>query len=85
MQTPTIVKQTRDYMIVKIPLPRHTAAAPQPFHPTMLAQKANGKLTLAEKRLWKIIQDGEREYREGKTIRARSIDEALKTHARKKN
>ncbi len=80
MQTPTIVKKTQDYLLVKIPLPRGNGGR--------LATDKQGdrnRMTAAEKRLWGIIQEGEREYREGKTVRARSIDEALKTHARKKD
>ncbi|MEK7541948.1 MAG: hypothetical protein AAB533_03815 [Patescibacteria group bacterium] len=80
MQPPAIVKQTKDYLLVKkIPLPRGAGdRLPTDKH-------ENGGMTMAEKRLWGIIQDGEREYRAGKTIRARFIDEALKIHARKKN
>lgn len=79
MQTPTIVKQTKDYMLVKIPLPK------RPDFNLRTVPK-NGKMTIAEKGLWKTIREGEREYREGKTIRANSIDEALKIYEqRKKN
>lgn len=76
MQTPTIVKQTKDYMLVKIPLPKKGVFEPKP-------QKT--KIGPMEKKLWRIIQEGEKEYREGKTIRAKSIDEAIKMYERKKN
>lgn len=68
-------------MLVKIPLPRQVqiVASPIPREPR------TAKMNRAEKLLWKTIQEGEREYREGKTIRARSVDEALKIHARKKD
>lgn len=79
MQTPTIVKQTKDYMLVKIPLPPQKNGAYAPVH------EKPKKMSRAEHRLWGIIRDGEQEYRAGKTIRARSIDEALKSHARKKS
>ena len=78
METPTIVKQTKQYLIVKIPLPvQERGIVEVPEKPK--------KMSHAEQRLWGIIQEGEREYRERKTIRAQSIDEALKIHARKKN
>jgi hypothetical protein len=77
MQTPTIVKETKDYLLVKIPLPSRTYFR--------RAEPEKEKMTSAEKRLWKIIQDGEREHKEGKTIKAASIDEALKIYERRKN
>lgn len=83
MQTPTIVKQTKDYFLIKVPLPKRGTALVRP--------QKNDKMTIAspllaakaEKRLWKVIQEGEKEYCEGKTIRASSIDEALKVYERK--
>ena len=82
MEMPTIVKQTKEYLRIKVPLPASAPAAPYPVPRTA---PRGAKMTTTEKRLWGIIQDGEREYREGKTIRARSIDGALKIHARKEN
>lgn len=79
METPTIVRQTRHYILVKIPL------SPQKDRAYTPVLEKPRKISRVEQRLWGIIQEGEREYREGKTIRARSIDEALKVHARKKN
>lgn len=76
MREPTIVRQTKDYLLVKIPLTGGTDLKSPPT-------PKNGKMTMAEKRLWRIIQEGEREYREGKTISARSIDEALKIYERR--
>ncbi|OHA12425.1 MAG: hypothetical protein A3J10_03265 [Candidatus Sungbacteria bacterium RIFCSPLOWO2_02_FULL_54_10] len=78
METPTIAKQTKQYLIVKIPLPVQEREI-------IVVPEKSKKIGRAEQRLWGIIQDGEQEYRERKTIRARSIDEALKIHARKKN
>lgn len=75
MQMPTIVKQTKDYLLIKVPLPKRGTAL---VHP----QKSD-KMTTTEKRLWHIIQEGEKEYREGKTIRASSTDEALKIYERR--
>lgn len=77
MQTATIVKQTKDYMLIKVPLPRGTDFKPTQIH-------KNGRMNAAEKRLWRIIQEGEREYRDGKTISAHSIDEALKIYERRR-
>lgn len=75
MEMPTIVKQTKYYLLIKVPLPKRGTAL---VHP----QKSD-KMTPAEKRLWHIIREGEREYREGKTIRADSTDEALKIYERR--
>ena len=77
METPTIVRKTKDYLLIKVPLPKQ--------QPTSIVVPKNGKMTTAEKRLWTVIQEGEREHREGKTIRARSTDEALKIYERKKD
>ncbi|MBI4137666.1 MAG: hypothetical protein HY472_00240 [Candidatus Sungbacteria bacterium] len=77
MDAPRIVKQTRDYMLVKIPLPKEGERVS--FEPA----KKTGKLTKKEERLWKIIQEGERDVREGRTISAPSIDEALRRYAKK--
>ena len=73
MQTATIVKQTKDYLLIKVPLPRGADLESRP-----------AKTTPAEQRLWNTIQEGEKEYREGKTIRAKSIDEALEIYERRK-
>ena len=77
MDAPTIVRQTKDYLLVKIPLPSR-----ENFRPPK--QSTNGKMTAAEKRLWMAIQEGEREHRLGKTIEASSIDEALEIYERRK-
>jgi len=79
MHGPSVGKTIRDYMLIKVPLPK-----PKPEGVVFGPVRKTGRLTRAEKRLWKIIQEGEREYREGKTISARSTDEALKMHARRK-
>lgn len=76
MKTSTIVKTTKDYLLLKVPLP-------QGAHFEVGPVRKNRRLTRAEKWLWKIIQEGEREYREGKTIAARSSDEALKQYERR--
>ncbi len=76
MKTPTIVRQTKNYLLVKIPLPKgsnlHTHA-----------KSGIDKMNAAEKRLWKVIQEGERDVRAGRVITARSIDEALKKYAKR--
>lgn len=76
METATIVKQTKDYMLIKVPLSKGMNFKPKPTH-------KNGPMNAAERRLWRIIQQGEREYRKGKTIKADSIDEALKIYERR--
>ena len=78
MQTPTIVKQTKDYMLIKVPLPKGVGLG----YPALPKKSV---MTAAERELWDIIQEGEQEYREGKTIRAESIDEAIKLYDRQKN
>ena len=77
MKTPTIVKTTKDYLLVKIPLPKQEGLR-------IRSVRKTGRLNPAEKKLRKIIQEGEREYREGKTTAARAIDEALKLYDRRK-
>lgn len=79
METPTIVRQTKHYMLVKISLPRQVQIGAS----SIPRELRTAKMNRAEKRLWGIIHDGEREYQTGKTIRARSIDEALKNHVQK--
>ena len=74
METPTIVKKTKEYLLIKVPLPK----ADGKETPVVKTRK----MTHAETRLWKTIQEGEKEYRGGKTIRAQSIDEALKIYER---
>lgn len=76
METPTIVKRTKKYLLIKIPLAQQgTVVAPSQKH----------KMTRAEKRLWDIIQEGEKEYREGKTIRAENVYEAMRLYAKRKD
>jgi len=76
MNTPTIVRQTKDYMLIKVPLPQRSVLSTRGVH--------NVKTTMAEKRLWRIIQGGEKEHRTGKTIKASSVDEALKIYEHRK-
>lgn len=76
MQTATIVKQTKDYMLIKVPLPKRDTL---PVHNGRIE-----KMTAAEKRLWRIIQEGERDVKAGRVITARSIDEALKKYAKRR-
>lgn len=75
MEVPTIVRKTKDYLLIKVPLPK--------LDDTVLRVRKNNKMTPAGKRLWKVIREGEKEYREGKTIRASSIDGALKIYERR--
>lgn len=75
METPTIVKQTKSYMLVKIPLPRMedaVFASPAP------------RITKSERAFLQILQRGEKEYQEGKTISASSIDKAMRIYAKRK-
>ena len=75
MSAPTIVKQTKDYMLVKIPLPK---GGDFEFQPARAVK--NGLMTKAEKRLWKHIQEAERDVKEGRVISAKSIDEAMRKY-----
>ena len=76
MDAPTIVRQTKDYLLVKIPLPKDRNLA-------FPANKAtNGKMAVAERKLWKIIKEAEEDIRRGRVITAPSIDEALKRYAK---
>lgn len=76
MEIPTIVKRTKKYLLVKIPLAEQGM---------VVVPSKKAKMTRAEKRLWDIIQEGEKEYREGKTIRAGNIYEAMKLYAKRRN
>ncbi len=62
MKTPTIVKTTKDYLLVKIPLPQR--AAPK-----------RAKQDLTAEQVLKIVAEGEREYRSGKIKPIRSLRE----------
>lgn len=64
------MKRTKDYMLIKVPLPKGAGFKPAPIH-------KNGPMNAAEKRLWRTIQEGERDLRKGRTIIASSIKEAL--------
>lgn len=75
METPTIVRRTKDYMLIKVPLPKRDILPNR--------RGRNGKMTPAEKRLRMAIQEGERDVKAGRVITARSIDEALKKYAKR--
>ena len=78
MDTPTVVRQTKDYLLIKIPLPKGDDL-------TYRLKTKGDKTTTAEQKLWKIIQEGEKEHRLKKTITARSSKEALRIYERRKN
>lgn len=74
MHAPTIVKQTKSYMLIKVPLPvREEAVFASPIR----------HLSKSERALLRVIQDGEKEYWEGKTVSASSIDDALNIYERR--
>lgn len=79
METPTIVKQTKNYMLVKIPLPRQTQA--------VLTSAVQGTplpaITAAEKRLRKALQESERDVKAGRVITARNITKALRRYEKR--
>lgn len=75
MNTPTIVRQTKNYMLIKIPLPKEDTPP--------INNGRGWKMTAAGKRLWKAIQEGARDVKAGRVITARSIDEALKKYAKR--
>ena len=74
METPTIVKQTRDYMLIKVPLPR----ADMDFSSPM--PRTNGKMTAAEKRGLKRLREAELDIKKGRIISAPSLKEALRKY-----
>ena len=55
METPTIVKQTKDYLLIKVPLPKRDNVLDH-------LQK-DVKMTAAEKRLWKAENFAKRNAR----------------------
>ena len=75
MSAPTIVKQTKDYMLVKIPLPKGGD-----FEFETGRAKKNGSMGKAEKQLWKHIHEAELDVKRGRVITAESIDEAIKRY-----
>ena len=72
MEPPTIVKQTKDYLLVKIPLPKQEKRISK-----LMPEKE--KTADAEKRL----REAEQDVREGRIITAPSLKEALNLYARK--
>lgn len=74
MQAPTIVKRTKKYVLVKIPLGEQGSVA---------ASLKKDTMSRAEKRLWDIIQESEKDLREGRVITAKSIGEALRKHEKR--
>jgi hypothetical protein len=74
MEIPTIVKRTKKYLLVKIPLAEQGL---------VVVPSKKDKMTRAEKRLWDIIQEGESDLREGRVITAKSIDEALRKYEKR--
>lgn len=71
MKTPTIVKTTKDYMLLKVPLPRG-------FHFDVGPVHRGSRLSRSERWLWNVIQAGEREYREGKLKPIKSLRELMR-------
>lgn len=70
METPTIVKQTKDYLLIKVPLPKQEING-------IGVSKKNSKMTTAEKCLLKALQESERDIQAGRVITAPNITEAL--------
>lgn len=79
METPTIVKQTKNYMLVKIPLPRQTQAVLT----STVRETPLPAVTAAEKRLRKALQESERDVKAGRVITARNITEALRRYEKR--
>ena len=77
MDVPTIVKQTKRYLLVKIPLP-------QAQKDGVFVREKTERLTAAERRVIKIVEEGEQDYKTGRTIQALSINEALKIYEQRK-
>ncbi|MEK7099018.1 MAG: hypothetical protein AAB916_00700 [Patescibacteria group bacterium] len=76
METPTIVKKTKEYLLIRVPLPRQVPIASSPATPNASVPK----MTMAEKRLQRILQKSESDLREGKAITAPTITEALRRY-----
>lgn len=73
METPTIVRKTKDYLLIKVPLPKpETNDSPV---------SRNGKMTAAEKRGWKRLREAKQDIAAGRVITAPSIKEALTRYA----
>ena len=78
METPTIIKQTKRYLLVKIPLPRTEMQTSK-----LDQQHKKSPMNVAEKRLLRAIQESERDVRMGRVITAPNITEALRRYEKK--
>lgn len=79
MQAPTIVKRTKEYLLIKVPLP-----AEAPVMPLPTARETPGvKATLAEKRLRKVLHESERDVAAGRVVTARNITEAMRRYGKR--
>lgn len=76
MEAPTIVRKTKDYILVKIPLSQGGTS-------TSTKKVLRGdKMTVSEKRSWKRMQEAKEDIRQGRTITAPSLEAALKRYAK---
>lgn len=75
MEMPTIVKQTRNYLLIKVPLPKQERS-------NVVVPK-NGKMTAAEKCGWRRLQEAEKDIKEGRVITAPSLKEALRRYEKR--
>ena len=66
-------------MIVKIPLPQQgVVEVSEPMQPNK-----KPAMNAGEKRLWKVLQESERDVRAGRVITAPNITEALRRHEKR--
>lgn len=79
MEVPTIIKQTKEYMLIKVPLPQQgIMVASKPI-------RRDKKLAMSaeEKRLTGALQESERDVRIGRVITAPNITEALRRYEKR--
>ncbi len=81
METPTVVKQTKEYLLVKIPLPPQRQRTTEVSGPMRRDKKS--AMSAGEKRLRKALEESERDVRAGRVITAPNIPEALRRYEKR--
>lgn len=76
MEMLTIVRKTKDYLLIKVPLPKEDGAS-------LPAANDGNKMTAAEKRLWRALRESEKDVRKGRVITAPSITKAIRRYEKR--
>ena len=73
MQTPTIVKQTKDYMLIKVPLPHVSNRVGFVYKPKSI-------LSPADQEAIARVREAEEDIKAGRVITAPSLTKALRRY-----